>query len=350
MGAFDEEEVFVIGPDDAEFEVKPPAALPKTFAPPASPVTSILPIRQIRSFADVYNSKRTVEWVIKGLLPTKGLMYVGARSGTGKTILVLQVAVDLIFDRDTMTFKRGDDLGPQKILILSLEMGEEEMKERLRAMYPEIPEDQFKLLTDSIFLYTEPEPFKLWTPDHAAELILLIRKHAFTGVLIDSASVSFAQSLKDDTQVNDTINNLYQIRHRLNVWMIVVSHTRKLPAGIVGNMEDVTVDELFGHSGVAQSASSVLLLHHDKKDKENGKSKVIWLMNVKSRFTAESPPFKAYLPLEPPLQFVRKAPIPLPAVSPEQMVKARKKAREIDFGEVFKVVDLGKMGGLEDDD
>lgn len=340
----------MIGPDDDSFEVKPPAALPSTFAPPEKPVTSLLPIRRTSTFSEIYNSTHTVEWVIQGLLPTKGLMYIGARSGTGKTILALQIAVDLIYDRDTMSFKRGEGLGPQKILILSLEMGEAEMKERLRGMYPEIPEEQMKLLSDSIHLYTDPEPFKLWTPDHAAELVLMIRKHKFTGILIDSASVSFAQSLKDDTQVNETLNALYQIRNRLDVWMVVVSHTRKLPAGIVGSLEDVTVDELFGHSGVAQSASSVLLMLHDKKDKEAKDGiKVVWLMNPKARFAAEFAPFKMYLQAEPPLQFKRKVPIPLPAVSPEKMVEIRKQQKNIDFGEVIAAANFDILGKLEDE-
>ena len=343
-------ELAPIGPDDDEIEVKPPVEFP-AFTP-----AIVLPkpkprVRPTMNFGEVYKSKSRIKYVIDGLLPTKGLMYIGARSGTGKTILAIQIAVDLIFDRETMTLKRGKDLPPQKILIISLEMGQEEMTARLIAMYPEFSEEDLKILSDSIELYVIPEPFRLWTEEHLVDLIHLIRFHKATGVLIDSASVSFAQSLKDDAQVNQTIANLYMVRNRLENWMIIISHTRKLPAGIVGNMEDITVDELFGHSGVAQSASSILLMHHDKKDSEgkDGKNKIVWLMNLKSRFGPEFPPFKMFLPTSPPLLFRRRDPIPLQPLSPEKRKEANRLAKEMDFGAGFKDIDFGSIGGVDDD-
>lgn len=309
------------------------------------------PVRNMSSFMDVYNSKSTLEFVLDGLLPSKGLMYIGARSGTGKTILAIQIAVDLILGRDTMTMKRSADLPPQKILILSLEMGTEEFQSRIQKMYPDLTEEEQKLLDDGILIYSDPEPFKLWTPDHQVDLIRMVARNKVTGILIDSASISFATSLKDDTQVNESIAGLYLIRNKLTCWMIIVSHTRKLPAGIVGNMEDITVDELFGHSGVAQSASAVLLMLHDKKAEEgkSGKFKVVWLMNAKARFASEFPPFKMLLPAEPPLLFQRRTPIPLPSLSPETMAKARKVAKEISFGDALKDIDFGSIGGIDDD-
>lgn len=308
-------------------------------------------VRKTSNFMEVYNSKNVIEYVIDGLLPTKGLMYIGARSGTGKTILAIQIVVDLILGRNTMSFKRGKDLKPQRILILSLEMGEEEFQARLHKMYPELTEEEQKLLAEGIEIYYEPEPFKLWTNDDAADLIGLISRLQVTGLIIDSASVSFGKSLKDDEQVNATINQLYSIRNKLKNWMIVVSHTRKLPPGIVGNMEDVTVDELFGHSGVAQSASSVLLMHHDKRDSEgkDGKNKIVYLMNPKARFAPEFPPFKMYLPTASPLLFRRKDPIPLEPLSPEKRAAANKAAREASFADSLKNVNFGAIGGIEDD-
>jgi hypothetical protein len=331
---------------DVSFQPMPP---PLPTAP--STVVQHLPIRKTSNFMEVYNSKNTVEFVFEGLLPNKGLMYVGARSGTGKTIFVIQMAVDLILGRDTMSIKRGKDLPPQKLVILSLEMGEEEFQARILSMYPELTEEEQKLLADGIVIYHDPEPFRLWTDDHQVDFIRLVKSHKATGVIIDSASVSFASSLKDDMQVNSTIEILYGVRNRLTMWMIIVCHTRKLPAGIVGNMEDLTVDEIFGHSGVAQSASAILLMHHDKKDPEgkDGKNKIVYLMNLKARFGAEFAPFKMYLPTIPPLQFRRKTPIPLQPLTPEKRKEANKVAKEISFGDSLKDIDFGALGGVEDE-
>jgi archaellum biogenesis ATPase FlaH len=336
--------------DDNPYKASPSVKTPKPVATPNA-VPPGFRVRETRNLMEIYHSKNTIEYVIEGLLPTKGLMYIGARSGTGKTILAIQLVIDILLERDTMTLKRSKDLKPQKILILSMEMGGEELQARLLSMYPNLTEEEQKIIAEGTEAYTGAESFKFWEPTHAAELTMMIRKLGITGVIIDSASVTFASSLKDDSQVNAAIENLYVIRNMLGVWMIVICHTRKLPAGIVGNMEDVTVDEIFGHSGVAQSASAILLMHHEKKAKEakDGKYKVVWLMNLKARFFSEFPPFVMLLPTEGALLFKRRTPIPLPGLTPEQRRAANKAARNTDFGEVFKVVDFGSIPGGDDD-
>jgi RecA-family ATPase len=310
-------------------------------------------VRKTFNFGEIYDSTERIKWVIEGLLPDRGLMYVGARSGTGKTNLVLQIAVNMLHGKDTMTLKIGKDIPQQKILVLSLEMPKPELQFRFHGMYPDISDVDKKLLSEGLETYCQPDPFKLWKNSDVADLFWLIRATGATGVIIDSASVSFADSLKDDTQVNATIDNLYMLRHKLDVWMICISHTRKLPAGIVGNMEDVTVDELFGHSGVAQSASSVLLMHHEKKSKEaqaeKGKYKVVYLMNPKARFAAEFAPFMMLLPTEPPVLFRRRDPIPLQPLDPEKKREAEKVAKGLSFAEALKGIDFTNISGGDDD-
>lgn len=335
----------VDGIDFSQFDgdgSKPPRKMSPIMVVAAEPVKKKLRRRNFKSFIGVYNSENNITFIIKGLLPSKGLMYVGARSGTGKTILAIQFAVDLVLGRNTMTFQRDEEIPPQKIGILSLEMGEEELKVRLRDMYPKLTDEQHKILDESIMVYSDPESWKLWKAEDALDLYTAIVEEKFTGLIIDSASVSFADSLKNDEEVNKTIETLYRIRNRLNVWNIIVCHTRKLPAGIVANLEDVTVDEIFGHSGVAQSASSVLLMHHDKKEKpKNEGEKVVYLMNPKSRFGPEFAPFKMVLKPNP-LQFTRDA-IPLQPLTEERRREINKTITHDDIAGAVQGIDFSRM-------
>lgn len=262
-----------------------------------------LPNRAVRSFMELYKAENLLEFIIPDMLPRGGMTFLGGLSGTGKTILAIQIVADLVLGRPTMTWKPVEGLPQLRCLMFSLEMSGPECQRRLLDMYPELDENQQKLLNENFFVYSEPEPFELWNVAHCIEMIQLISKAKADVVLLDSASVSFGDSLKDDTQVNQSLKNLYAIRSRLNVAMIVVAHTRKPPPGISSNPEEASINELFGHSGIAQHASSIYLMLEDEKSRKdaikNGNGdkvdKLVHIVNVKTRFGSSNAAFKAKL-------------------------------------------------------
>jgi RecA-family ATPase len=293
--------------------------------------------RKTMSFTEVLDDDEKLKFIIQDLLPDTGQMYLGGLSGTGKTILATQMIVDIVLGRPTMTWKLGDAWHDQmRVGMLSLEMGKKQLQRRLQDMYPSLTDDERKVLDERFTIYCEPEPFKLWDAVHAAELARLVKTNELDVLLIDSASVSFAASLKDDAQVNESTNNLYIIRNRLNVATIIVAHTRKPPAGIASNPEDITLNELFGHSGVAQTGDAIIIMLEDEKHRkatikngdEKKAEKLVHIINAKSRFGANAGAFKAYLTSKDevekgqPLMFKRNA-IPI-AMTDEARRKANK--------------------------
>lgn len=341
---------YTFGPADEDDEVDEEVAqVSPAIAEDESSLSLSLPHRRIYNIEEILESDERIEFAIEGLLPTNGLMYVGARSGTGKSILAIQMAVDLVLGRDTMTLKHGKNLPQQRLIYFSLEMGKLEFKERFEAMYPNRTEEEKKLLRENLLVYCDPEPFRLWTSDHAADMVRLASRAQITGQIIDTASVSFGSTLTNQEEVNKTIENMYVLRNRIGFYQIIPCHTRKLPAGVVANLEDVTVDEIFGHSGVAQSASSVLLMHTDKK-KDSTKNlkdgeKVVWLMNPKARFAPEFAPFKTVLRTNP-LQFRRDA-IELPPLTQEKR-KELKENRAANPRPILDGIDFGSVVGDDD--
>jgi hypothetical protein len=325
------------------------AKVSPTIAEGESALSLSLPNRRLYNVEEILETDEKIEYAIQGLLPTNGLMYVGARSGTGKSLFAIQMAVDLVLGRDTMTLKRGENLPQQRLIYFSLEMGKLEFKERFEDMYPNRTEEERKLLRENLLVYCDPEPFRLWQDDHAADMVRLASRAKITGQIIDTASVSFGSTLTNQEEVNKTIENMYVLRNRIGFYQIIPCHTRKLQAGVVANLEDITVDEVFGHSGVAQSASSVLLMHTDKK-KDSTKNlkegeKIVWLMNPKARFAPEFAPFKMVLRTNP-LQFRRDA-IELPPMTPKQR-QAAKSSNTSTMADAMKVIDFGNL--VEEDD
>lgn len=323
-----------------------------------SSVSMSLPTRRMIGFMDVYNSKEELKFLIENVLPESGIVFFGGLSGTGKTILAIQCTVNLVMNRPTMTWKPVPDLEQMTALMLSLEMNELEFHKRIHDMYPKLSDEEQKLLQENFILYSDPEPFELWNNDHVVDLILMIKKSRARIILIDSASVSFGESLKDDTQVNKSLRNLHTIRTRLNVCILVVAHTRKPPSGISTNPEDLTINDLFGHSGIAQWGSSIYLMVEDEatrrktiQDKNGDKvDKIVHLINVKKRFGSSNEAFKVKLPSSEatkggaPLQFRRDA-IELPP-APKSKVSAKPSSSSIsDF---MSKINLSTI--LEDDD
>lgn len=356
-----------VGPDGDDDGIPLSSFVPKQAAPnedlkSKAKLSSAVGGRIVKSVIDVMDDDEKLEFIVNGILPNKGLMYIGGLSGTGKTIQAIQLVGDIVLGRPTMTWQLGEAWTEDFVgMMLSLEMGKTELQLRLQHMYPNLTDDERKSFDERFLSYTEPEPFELWNPAHILDLFYMIKAHGVKLLLIDSASVSFAQSLKDDVQVNESIKNLYMLRNKLGLAMVVVSHTRKPPAGIVSNPEDITLNDLFGHSGVAQSASSILIMMEDEKArKESIKSgeqpdreKVVHIIHAKSRFGASFGAFKAHLTSEKgvsngePLMFRRNA-IPI-AMTDEQRAKI-KSTKVPDLSTMMQAIDFTSILSDEEDE
>jgi hypothetical protein len=315
--------------------------------------------RKITSVIDVMEDDEKLLMVIDDILPDTGLMYVAGASGTGKTILAIQLVGNIINGEPTMSWRLGPAVTPDfKALFLSLEMPKKELQLRLNHMYPKLSEEKRKEFLSRFLCYSEYETFELWNPVHQLDLVRIIKDYEPNMILIDSASVSFATSLKNDEQVNTSIQFLYMLRSRFNLSMVIVCHTRKPSIEMVNSPETASLHELFGHSGVAQSASAIIIMLEDEKQRKatiksgdgTKVEKMVHIVNAKARFGSNSGAFASYLTSKEdvdkgtPLMFRRNA-IPI-AMTTEQ----RKKLNNLpgtDLKDAMAEIDFGLLG---DDD
>lgn len=355
---FGEFEVGPVGPDEEEAG---PAFIPKQssgnieFSDQEKQEIAFLYTvgsRKISNFMAVLKDPSKMKMIIEDLLPETGLTYIAGLSGTGKTILAVQIMVNLVLGKPTMTWKMSEEYEGRRLrcLILSLEMNRKQLQRRFEDMYPNLTTEEEKLLEENLLTYDEPDPFELWNAAHVLELAKIIKQCKVDVILIDSASVAFAEELTNQKQVNESVKNLYRLRSRLSVSMFIVAHTRKPPPGIASNPEEATLNELFGHSGVAQSADGIVILVEDEKARKatikNGDpektEKLVHVVNAKSRFSVNSGAFKSYLTAKVdvdkghPLMFKRNA-IPI-AMTEEQ--KKKLKSTKVDLADALNSIDF----------
>lgn len=324
-------------------------------------VSRSLPNRRIQTFTEVYHSEERLEFLIPDVLPDHGIVFFGGLSGTGKTILAIQLVVNLVMRRPTMTWFPVEDLPELTAMMLSLEMSGPEVQLRLKHMYPELTDEEEKILGDRFLLYSEPEPIHLWEDSHCADLIRMIMRNNVKILLLDSASVSFASDLTNQAEVNKSLQNLDTIRVRLKCSIIVVAHTRKPPPENTTNVESVSINDLFGHSGIAQHASSIFLMYEDEKTRRqtiregtgDSTEKMVHVVAVKTRFGSSNAAFKAKLPSREmtkkgsPLLFSRNVIAAIPLSSEK---RAQIKSDGKNLAEDMKGLDFGQILGEGDDD
>lgn len=341
-----------VGPDDDE---PGEAFIPhQQSSPETEVIKAIASPRRLSNALDVMNDDTKLSYIVEGILPNSGLLYVGGISGSGKTILALQLVADIINGRPCMTWPLGDAATDAlKAIVFSLEMNEPELGQRLRHMYPRLTDDEEKVFLDRFITYAEPAPFKLWETAHQWEFIQTVKASGAKIQLIDSASVSFGEELTNQAQVNKTLDFLRMVRAKYGWAQIIVCHTRKPPAGIASNPAEVTLNELFGHSGVAQSASSIIIMMEDEKQRKevitkglDGRTieKKVHIVNCKARFSAHGGAFVAHLTSQDavdkgePLMFRRNA---IPIAMTEEARRNINKKLEANLGSILADADFG---------
>lgn len=324
-------------------------------------VSRSLPNRKVMTFGQVFHSKEKLKFLIEDVLPDHGIVFIGGLSGTGKTILAIQLVANLVLRRPTMTWHPVEDMPQITTMMLSLEMSFPELQKRLQDQYPDATEEEMKTFEDHFLIHSE-EPLHLWRDDHCADLIRLIRMNHVNVLLIDSASVSFAEELTNQAQVNKSLENLNTIRIRLGVCIIIVAHTRKPPPDNSTTIENISINDLFGHSGIAQHASAIFLMYEDEKSRRQtikdgtGETaeKLVHVVCVKARFGSSNDAFKAKLPSREmtkkgsALRFYRPA-IALQPMTKSERAKLNAKADGSAMAEEMKNIDFGSILGGEDD-
>lgn len=332
-------------------------SIPATFQAPQYSYKIQGPQRKLYNALEVYDSEERMNWIVEGILHDSALLYFAGESASGKTILGLQFCIDLLNRRNTLRWKFNEEAREQRILFLSLEMNKVEVTKRLRDMYPNLTEDERKRLLECLDIYCDGAAWQLWNTLHVAELHHIIKEGGYTGVLIDSASVSFSPQPNDSESVNKSVQNLFGMRAELNVWNAVIVHTRKPDRGNKSKPGDGSMHDIMGHSGFAQSATTILLL--EPHDQESGKKpRKVEIKNAKNRFGLEGGDvvFPALIPSKEstsngiPLQFMTNVPHilpPLPKQRPERGVG--KAIGGFTMGSMLAGMDVKKIL-MEDDD
>lgn len=96
---------------------KHPQALSEEYWDPKVETSS----KDVYGFLDLLQEDIQIEWVVKGLMPKKGIGIIAAAPGVGKTLMSVDIGINMALGRQYLDWEIEE---PVKILYLSLEMSE----------------------------------------------------------------------------------------------------------------------------------------------------------------------------------------------------------------------------------
>lgn len=203
--------------------------------------------------------KSQIQWIYEGLLSAGSFVVLAGKQGVGKSQLALQLGSDIVLKRSFLDYPYAGK-GEDRVLWFSLEMTDDQLAhivdKQLSWVAPNSVED--RELEDRLAYDSRGYAAYLEKEEGQKELEEWIAEFRPTGIVIDSLSAAVETSLKDDAAVRKVFDWIDNIRVRYGVWVVLVSHPRKQPAGT--KVYESTVDDIYGDSIITQRPSVVLNL------------------------------------------------------------------------------------------
>jgi energy-coupling factor transporter ATP-binding protein EcfA2 len=226
------------------------------------------------SFGTLLHRAPTIEWIIPGILRKKGLLYLVGPTGIGKSTLALNLSLTLALRRQNFLGMNVEEGEPEKVLFASLEMDRSELLEFLSPMSEGMEETDLKLLDENMYLYARGQSLALEEERNQKAFEDQIKLGGYTGLVLDTLGASTKTSLQDETGTRKIADWLDRIRQRFGVWVIVIAHPRKAPAGVKNHV--FTIDDAYGSRVFGDRANTVLMLQKARSG--------LQLTSVKTRF------------------------------------------------------------------
>lgn len=202
-------------------------------------------------FSKFASHKFDVDWAIEGLIHSRGMGLVVAPPGVGKTQFALNLTMACATGRNFLKWKVPK---PKRILFLSLEMSQPELKDYLDTMVSGFSPRERELLDENAY-FIYKAAFRLGSEANQAKLLEWIDEVKPDGIIIDSLSrVTGGDLAKEDIDtVFDFLNS--EVRDRRECFIFWVHHSRK---GNFQQTQPKKLDDVYGSQFIGAYCSTVL--------------------------------------------------------------------------------------------
>jgi AAA domain len=229
-------------------------------------------------FMDVLRSDVHVEWIIEGLLETKGNCMVTGAPGAGKTQFSLAIAEHLALGKPLLEFKIPQ---PRKVGFFSLEMDLATIKHFLEKNAKGYTDEEKEVLQNNFRIFPLGQPLWLNLPDQQDKVKARIVSEGLEVICIDSLSQATSGSLIEEGAIRALMGWLASIRQSTGVAVWWIHHNRKASGQ---NTKPKKLEDVYGSQFITAAVTSAVTLW------PLSKNNLIELSFLKTRLQERSDP------------------------------------------------------------
>lgn len=181
------------------------------------------------NWGEFLNTDVKIEWQLEGLLSRMGHLLLVGDPGVGKTQIGIRLAHSLVFGRNWLNWK--NIVGPQKVLMLSLEMNHPSLLYFCEIIASDLAFDEQAMLKDRFFIAPIGEDIPVEKESGRAFIDTLMDEVKPDCVIIDSFGKLTDQALKEEEVAKGLDKYLATFRKRYSVSTVVIHHDIKTGAG-----------------------------------------------------------------------------------------------------------------------
>ena len=218
---------------------------------------------------------KSIEFLVDKLIPQGTLCALVGESDTGKSSLLRQLALSLVYgDSDFLGFKLKESC--RNVIYVSTEDGEMATSVWLNKYFgEEIAKDD--RLSKLKYVYN--------TEGIIRNLREVVGTNCVDLIIIDSYADLFTGSMNNSNEVRSFLNMYNNIANEFGVTVVFLHHTKKASAGMVPNKNSI-----LGSQGFEAKMRSVLMLTQDDSDES-----LRHLCIVKNNYLPESEKSMSYV-------------------------------------------------------
>lgn len=239
----------------------------------------------VMSIDDLNSRTLDLEWLLDGLLHSRGFGLLTGRQGTGKTQLALQLGACLATGQPQFLKWKLPQNGAKKVMFVSLEMGPYILKTfttHLRTNYPQ-PD-----LAKNFLQLPLGQPLPLDTKEGQEYFDAVLERHKPDLVIIDSLETTASAELTDETVVKGLMNYLSSARDRYSCALMLIHHHRKRSNDFASQKRPNSLYDVYGSNYITAKVDFILDADkwRDQKGDQPDKSRLT-LTDLKNRLAAE---------------------------------------------------------------
>lgn len=194
-----------------------------------------------------------VDWIVPGLVQSKGIFFVCSRSGVGKTHFTFQMACHMALGRPYLGY---DIQRPLKLVVVEMEIPPEETKEEYEKVLTQFNPDEQAIIRQNLDWVATGFAVNLKLPRIRLKLIERLDQFKPDGIFWDSFQVAMGGDISSPDSLNETFDFVKKhISVERDIFNWFIHHMRK---GQIGNKKPKELDDLFGGQAISAVATTVM--------------------------------------------------------------------------------------------